>query len=77
MNNKIIHLPKFTQKARKRWDEIPKEIRIKLLENAWCEECLDSVSMILQNAKVKTDMLLLEGKCKTYGSKLIRVVEPE
>jgi len=77
MNSKIIHLPEFTPKARKRWDEIPKEIRAKLLNNAWCGKCLNSVSMILKNAKVKTDMLLLEGKCKTCGSKVVRVVEPE
>ena len=77
MNNKIIHLPTFTPKARKRWDEIPREIRTKLLDNVWCGKCRDSVSMILQNAKVKTDMLLLEGICKICGSKVIRVVESE
>ena len=77
MDNKIIHLPKFTQKARKRWDEIPKEIQTKLLGNAWCGKCLGSVSMILQNAKIKTDMLLLEGKCKVCESKVTRVVESE
>ncbi|MDA3885674.1 MAG: hypothetical protein PF638_08780 [Candidatus Delongbacteria bacterium] len=77
MNSKIIYLPKFTPKARKRWDEIPKGIQAKLLGNAWCGKCQSSVSMILQNAKVETEMLLLEGKCKVCDCKVVRVVEPE
>jgi len=77
MVNKIIHLPKFTPEARKRWDRLPKDVQIMLLDNAWCGECLDSVSMILQNAKIKSDILLLEGKCKICGNVVVRVVEPE
>ena len=46
MNSNIIYLPKFTPKARKRWDEIQKEIQTKLLDNVWCGKCRGSVSMI-------------------------------
>lgn len=75
--NKIIHLPEFTSKALSRWNEIPKEIRTVLLDNAWCGKCSGTVSMILEHAKLKTDLLLLEGKCKICGSNVVRVVEPE
>ena len=77
MKTNIIHLPKFTSKARERWDKISNDNRAILLDNVWCGKCLDSVSMILENAKVKTNLLILEGVCKICGSKIVRVIEPE
>jgi hypothetical protein len=36
---KTVPFPKLTPPAKKRWEQIPEQMRKKLLANIWCSQC--------------------------------------
>ncbi|ASF38210.1 hypothetical protein CEH05_03425 [Halobacillus halophilus] len=61
--------------ANKKWLAIPEEHRKKLIANVFCRSCMDAVTI---TDFIITDHpmgVMLEGKCKNCGSKVVRVVE--
>jgi len=68
--------PAFSAAAKKRWEALSEKTRQALLENTWCGECRDAVTMELTGANVEKRMLVLRGTCKRCGRRVARTVEP-
>lgn len=68
---------KFTPQAQKRWAEIPTTAQKRILQNVWCSECRDGVTIVLETANMERGDVILRGKCKTCGGEVCRVVEGE
>jgi len=77
MNTTSASNPQFTPAAKKRWEAIPEKNRQELLENTWCGECRDAVTMELSGANVEKRMLVLMGTCKRCGRAVVRACDPE
>ncbi|HNY97338.1 MAG TPA: DUF6429 family protein [Smithellaceae bacterium] len=71
-----IPFPKMTPPAKKRWDEIPEQMRKKILENVWCSKCLTMVKLQLREGRMSGRSLVLKGVCNTCGGEAARVIEP-
>jgi len=58
-----------------KWNELPKNIQNKILDNVFCGECL--VTTIVDYDMTLTDdgFVLLKGKCKKCGGNIVRVVD--
>ncbi len=67
----------FTPKAKKIWDAIASDIRIRLLNNVWCRHCGKMSSIGNLSGKVESGMLVLNGSCTKCGSYVSRVIENE
>jgi hypothetical protein len=74
--SKVVPLPKLTPPAKKRWEQVPEEIREKILKNVWCSQCRTMVTLQLREGQMTGRSLVLRGTCKTCGSEAARVVEP-
>lgn len=70
-------LPKFTPQARKRWEQVPDWAQARILETVWCKKCLKGTSIELHAGRMEDKCLILEGKCKSCGNDVVRLVEPE
>lgn len=73
----VIHLPKFTDTAKKRWNGLTETNKKLILETTWCPSCSAGVAMRLHEAKMIDRTLLLKGICKECGHEVARVVEPD
>lgn len=73
--SKTTPFPKMTPPAKKRWEQIPKQLRMKILENVWCSKCRTMVELKLQEGQMSGRSLMLRGICKTCGSEASRLVE--
>jgi len=64
-------------KALQKWNEIPKPIQEKIVNNVYCGNCF--VTTIVDfNLTLTTDKLklpMLEGKCQKCGSEIARVLD--
>jgi len=67
----------FTPKAKKIWEAIASDIRIRLLNNVWCRHCGKMSSIGNLSGKVESGMLVLRGSCTKCGSDVVRVIENE
>ena len=70
-------LPKFTPQARKRWKHVPDWAKMQILETVWCGNCLKGTPMELHAGRMENECLILEGRCKTCGNDVVRLIEPE
>lgn len=66
---------KFTQEARLIWDSISKDFQAKLLKNVFCVKCLKAVEIVDYKGVVENGLLVLDGKCKTCGQSVSRVLD--
>ena len=76
-NDNVVPLrppSKFTPQARAK---IASQAQASILENVYCVNCHDAVSILLASAKMEQDSLVLVGTCKTCGGKVCRLVEAE
>lgn len=73
----LMPIDLFSEDAKKRWEKIPKWAQAKILDNVYCGKCMDTVSIVLETAKMQGANLILRGKCKTCGHEVCRLVEPE
>jgi len=65
----------FTPKAKKIWQAIPAEIRLKILNNVWCVQCKQTTGIGKVSGKVEPGMLVLRGVCTRCGGEVARVIE--
>ncbi|MCF6139177.1 hypothetical protein [Pseudalkalibacillus berkeleyi] len=63
--------------ANKKWLTIPKDIRSNLIQNVFCANCRDAVTIVDFIIVNNPYGVLLKGKCKTCGNEVARVVENE
>ncbi|MEN6620290.1 MAG: DUF6429 family protein [Smithella sp.] len=75
--SKVVPLPKFTSPAKKRWTQLPEPLREKLLKNVWCSQCRTMVTLQLREGQMTGRSLVLRGTCKTCGSEVARIIEPD
>jgi hypothetical protein len=73
---KTIPFPKLMPPAKKRWEQIPGQIRKDILENVWCSKCRTMVALQLREGEMSGRSLVLRGTCKRCGSEAARVIEP-
>lgn len=67
----------LTPQAKKRWQEIPADIRLKILNNVWCAQCSEVTGIGKVSGKVESGMLVLRGVCTRCGGDVARVIENE
>lgn len=61
--------------ANKKWLAIPAEIRQQLIRNVLCGHCKNIVQIEKYIIKNHRNDIVLEGKCKTCGNKVARVID--
>lgn len=66
---------KSTPQAKKRWEAISPDIRMKLLNNVWCGRCGKTTSIGKIEAKVEQGDLILSGVCTKCGGPVARLLE--
>jgi len=74
---KTLPFPKLTPSAKKRWEQIPEEIRKNILENVWCSKCRTMVALQLREGQISGRSVVLKGTCKICGGDAARVIEPD
>ena len=67
----------FTPKAKKIWQSIPGDIRLKILNNVYCVQCKDMTGIGNITGKIEKGMLVLRGVCTRCGGEVARVIENE
>jgi hypothetical protein len=66
---------KLNQKAMKRWNEIPDDIKSQLLSNVYCSKCNDTVKIVHFEANIINNDLILKGKCAVCDNNVARLIE--
>ena len=66
---------KLDKKAMQKFNQIPDDIKSKLLSNVYCSKCKDTVRIVEFEASVNGNDLVLKGKCEKCSSKVARLIE--
>jgi len=66
---------KFDKKAMNRFNQIPDDIKSKLLSNVYCSKCKDTVKIVDFEATMDKDDLILKGKCEKCSGNVARLIE--
>ncbi len=66
---------KFDKKAMQRFNQIPEEIKPKILSNVYCTSCREMVTIIDFEGRIEGSDLILRGKCKICLNKVVRLIE--
>ena len=66
---------KFDKKAMNKFNQIPDDIKSKLLSNVYCSKCADMVKIADFEATMDKDDLILKGKCEKCSSNVARLIE--
>ena len=66
---------KFNKKAMQKFNQIPDDIKSKILSNVYCSNCKDMVKIVEFEATVDKDDLVLKGKCENCSGKVVRLIE--
>ena len=67
---KIINI-----KAMQKWNEFPKDLQIRILNNVFCGNCIITTIVEYDIVLSAEGIVLLKGKCKKCGDAVARVVE--
>ncbi|MFK7824500.1 MAG: hypothetical protein AB8G05_10095 [Oligoflexales bacterium] len=68
---------KASKAAQERWDKIPSEVRMKILNNVWCGNCRKSVNIDVDKMSTDKFGLILNGKCMNCDGPVARVIEKD
>lgn len=66
---------KFDKKAMQKFNQIPDDIKSKILSNVYCSNCKEMVKIVDFEATVDKDDLVLKGKCENCSGKVARLIE--
>lgn len=66
---------KFDKKAMNKFNQIPDDIKLKLLSNVYCSKCADMVKIVDFEATMDKDDLVLKGKCEKCSGIVSRLIE--
>ena len=66
---------KFDKKAMHRFNQIPDDIKPKILSNVYCTSCREMVTIIDFEGSMEGNDLILRGKCKNCLNKVVRLIE--
>lgn len=62
---------------KQKWEVIPQEFREKIIQNVWCNNCRDVVTIVDYRVYSARPDIVLRGRCGTCDSDVARVVEHE
>jgi hypothetical protein len=65
----------MTPPAKRIWEKIAPELRLRILNNVWCVNCMKSSSMGKAAGRVEKGLLTLTGVCTRCGGVVARIVE--
>ena len=65
----------FMQEAMRRFNEIPDDVKEKILSNVYCTHCQAMVRIVDFTATISRGDLLLKGKCAQCSGDVARVIE--
>jgi hypothetical protein len=77
INLKIESLPRLTEAAKKRWNQISESGKKELLSSVWCISCRAGTSMQIREGNMVGRSLVFHGICKKCGGEVSRVIEPD
>ena len=66
---------KFDKEAMQKFNNIPDDIKAKILSNVYCSNCKDTVKIVDFTATINGDDLLLIGKCEICLKEVSRLIE--
>jgi len=66
---------KFDKKAMNKFNQIPDDIKSKLLSNVYCSNCADTVRIVDFEATMDNNDLILKGKCERCSNRVVRLIE--
>jgi hypothetical protein len=66
---------KFDKKAMQKFNEIPDDVKPKILSNVYCSHCKDTVKIVDFEAKMDGEDLILTGKCEKCSGNVVRLIE--
>ena len=70
-----IECSSFTPDALNRFQEIPKHIMKRILENVFCPSCGNGTTIIAFSGTMKGYDLILNGKCKNCWGDVERLID--
>lgn len=65
----------LTPQAKKIWDAIPNEQRLRILNHVWCVGCMKITSMGEIQGRVENGRLALSGVCTRCGGIVARIAD--
>jgi len=66
---------KFTKEAKEIWESFSKDFQLAVLKSVFCVSCLKAVEIVEYKGVVENGLVVLDGKCKTCGHDVSRVVD--
>jgi len=66
---------RFTPRAKIFWNNIPPDIRERLLDNVYCAQCRSMTTITNYTGRIEQGDLILEGFCLRCGNPVTRLVE--
>lgn len=66
---------KFDKKAMQKFNQIPDDIKSKILSNVYCSNCKNVVKIVDFEASMDGGDLVLRGKCDNCSGKVVRLIE--
>lgn len=66
---------KFDKKAMQKFNQIPDDVKTKILSNVYCSNCKDTVKIVEFEATIEGNDLVLKGKCENCSGKVARLIE--
>ena len=66
---------KFDRKAMQKFNQIPNDIKSKILSNVYCSKCKDTVKIVAFTVTVDSGDLVLKGKCENCVGDVARLIE--
>ena len=68
---------KLTPQAGKIWESLAPDLRLRILNDVWCVNCMKPSSMGNASGKVEKGRLTLTGVCTRCGGLVARIVEQD
>ncbi len=68
---------KFTLQAKRFWEAIAPDHRLRILNSVWCVQCMQGTSMGNVTGRIENGMLTLTGVCTRCGGVVARLMEPD
>lgn len=60
---------------KQKWEAIPQDFRGKIIQNVWCINCRDVVTIVDYRVYSAAPDIVLRGRCGTCNRDVVRVVE--
>lgn len=73
--NEELIMIKFDKKAMQKFNQIPDDVKSKILSNVYCSSCKDAVKVVDFTATIDGADLLLSGKCERCSGEVARLIE--